>query len=106
MLEIHGKKATNTSFARTLAFLDPDCESYLNSGGGNGRNYVSDLFANDLVAGGDFDPGKAAFTNASGTDLPEGYPAMVFNVASAFFNGTLPGTSTNLKVCNAHVTRG
>ncbi len=31
---------------------------------------------------------------------------MVFNVASAFFNGTIPGTSTTLSVDNGKLTGG
>ena len=94
------------AFARTLAFLDPDCEAFLNSGGGNVQSYVSDLLENDLVAVGDFDTGKAAFTNAGGTDLPAGYAAMVFNSGSAFFNSTIPGTQTTLSVDNGKLSGG
>jgi RHS repeat-associated protein len=75
------------AFTRTLASLDPDCEAFLNSGGGNVRTVASDLFEHDLVAVGGFDIKYSAFTNTAGTDLPAGYASMVFNTSSAFFQG-------------------
>ena len=73
------------AFVRTMAFLDQDCEAFLSSGGVNVRSYVSDLFAHDLVAVAEFDPSKGAFTGSHGTNLPEGFAAMVFNTTGAFF---------------------
>jgi len=95
--------AVQMAFARTLAFLDADCEKFLNSGGLNVRDYVSDLFAYDLVAVGSAPSAIAAFTNIGGTDVPEGYAAMVFNSNSAFFNG---GLSQVFKVNNGKITGG
>jgi RHS repeat-associated protein len=101
-------QTVQTAFARMLAFLDPDCEAYLDSGGVNLQSYVSSLFAYDLVAVGAFDVTKAAFTSTRGTDLPDGYAAIVFNTVGAFFNGTvtLPGGSASLSVDNGRIAGG
>jgi RHS repeat-associated protein len=82
------------AFNRTLANLDADCEKFLNSGGGDVRNAISDLFAEDMVAVGTAPSAIAAFTGTGGTDIPAGYAAMVFNRSSAFFYGGLASTFT------------
>jgi RHS repeat-associated protein len=91
------------AFARTLANLDPEFEKFLNSGGGNVRSYVSDLFTHDLVAVGNGPSGIAAFTNITGTNIPDGYAAMVFNTSSAFFIG---GLAPTFRVNNGRIVGG
>jgi RHS repeat-associated protein len=68
-----------------MSRLDPDCERFL-SANGPANDYVSTLLSADLVAVADFDVNKAAFTNITGSNLPDGYAAIVFNNNSAFFN--------------------
>jgi hypothetical protein len=87
------------AFVRTMAVLDQDCEAFLSSGGVNVRSYVSDLFAHDLVAVADFDPSKGAFTGSHGTNLPEGFAAMVFNTTGAFFK-------SGMRVNNGEIESG
>jgi RHS repeat-associated protein len=100
------------AFALTMASLDPNCEAFLNSGQGPAtnvssavRSYVSDLFAEDMVAVANFQGNIAAFTGSGGTDLPDGYAAITFNTASAFFkdgftvdNGKIQGGSNQAQV--------
>lgn len=94
------------AFARMLAFIDPDCEKYLNSGGGNLQSYVSDLVAHDMVAVGGITVTTAAFTGSAGSDLDPGYAAMTFNTNGAFFTGTVAGTDQTLSVDNGRIAGG
>jgi RHS repeat-associated protein len=66
--------------------IDPDCLSYLQSGGGNLGTYVSGLLSYGLLGVANFNPSIAAFTGTAGTDLPDGAAAIVVNNNSAFFN--------------------
>ncbi|HEU0120872.1 MAG TPA: hypothetical protein VFQ91_10135 [Bryobacteraceae bacterium] len=77
------------AFALTLANLDRDCNNFLNSSDMDVTQYVSDLFANDLVVVGQAPSAIAAFTNSGGTDIAAGYAAMVCSTNSAFFIGGL-----------------
>jgi RHS repeat-associated protein len=73
---------------------DPDCSGWLKGA----QSYIHDLLNNSLVAHGEFTSTVAAFTHITGSDVPEGYAAMVVNDTGAFFkegftlaNGTING---------------
>ena len=85
--------------------IDPDCLSFLQSGGQNLQDYVSALLANSLLAVGSFTPNLAAFTGTGGTNLAPGTAAIVVNTNGAFFNsgfvvdlGTIQGGTTEADV--------
>jgi RHS repeat-associated protein len=74
-------------FNDVLSQIDPDCLSYLNSGGGDLNSYVHDLLTFNLLAVGTTNPAIAAFTNSGGTDIPvSAEVAILVNNNSAFFN--------------------
>jgi RHS repeat-associated protein len=73
-------------FNQISAGIDPQCEKFLDSGGGNVQSYISDLLSGDLLAVADFTTGIAAITGTGGTDVPAGTAAIIVNNLSAFFN--------------------
>jgi RHS repeat-associated protein len=74
------------TFSEIQDSIDPDCLSFLQSGGGNLNGYVSDLLSNDLLAVGNFTSNLAAFTGTGGTNLAPGDAAIVVNGVGAFFS--------------------
>jgi hypothetical protein len=75
--------------------IDPDCLSFLQSGGSNLGSYVSDLLSNDLLAVAQFTGTFAAFTNSAGTTLPPG-TAITVNDIGAFFSNNYTVDEGNL----------
>jgi len=66
--------------------IDPQCLSFLQSGGNNLQSTVDTLLSGNLLAVGSFVSGYAAITQATGTNLAPGDAAIVVNSLSAFFN--------------------
>lgn len=60
---------------------DPDCARWLKGA----QDYSDNLLKHQLVAHGEFEASMAAFTGIRGSDLPEGYAAIMVNGVGAFF---------------------
>jgi RHS repeat-associated protein len=76
--------------------IDPDCLSFLQSGGGNLGSYVGDLLSNNLLAVANFTSNIAAFTNSAGSTLPPGTAAITVNDTGAFFSNRFTVDQGNL----------
>jgi|HubBroStandDraft_6_1064221.scaffolds.fasta_scaffold896313_1 hypothetical protein len=75
-----------------LNTIDPDCLSFLQSGGQNLNSYVADLLKYNLLAVGTFSGSlnmAAAITGTLGTNLDADAAAIVINNSGAFFHGGL-----------------
>ena len=77
--------------------IDPDCLSFLESGGNKLSGYVSGMLSNGLLAVADFDKGIAAFNGSRGTDMPEETAAIVVNSGSAFFDSAYSADQGKIK---------
>jgi RHS repeat-associated protein len=70
-----------------IGSVDPNCLTFLQSGGENLESYISSLISNNLLAVGNVSPNSiAAFTGVGGTNLSPGQAAIVVNNNGAFFN--------------------
>jgi RHS repeat-associated protein len=86
--------------------INKDCLNFLESGGTSAQEYTQALLDNNLLATGQFDNTIAAFNGTGGSDVPEGYAAIVVNTDGAFFNSgfTIPGSNSTAGTARAQAS--